>query len=886
MRRDILEEARKRLVADFKFKVKGQWLQGGTCPSCAKRELFTHADSPWVVKCGRLNNCGEERHIRDIYPELFERFNERYTATVENPNATADAYMSFARGFDVTQIRGWYRQEKFWHSRADRGTATVRFDIDRTADIYMERFVEPVTITDPDGTKTVRKQNFHGSHGGLWWQPPTLNIEDKDTIWLVEGCLDAVALNLNGIKAVAILSAGNYPEKALAKHSGRSVRFVFALDSDAAGRRFTRKHVKRARKAGFTVDAAQISRDRKDHKRDWNDLHMEGRLTESRVADYRHYGDLLVAETAWDKAMLIWGYERKSRFCFNFANRLYWFTDNIEKLVQTMEELRKADDALTDEELRSKAIKEAGSLSQICNCFPDFLYYQFHAGTGESWYYCRVSFPNGRPSIKTTFTGAQIASSGDFKKRLLSATPGGLYMGGGAQLNWIVENDLDDIKQVETIDFVGYSREHKAYIFPDFAIRGGKHIPANAEDYIEIDKASVKTLSSSFAFEIGRRHQYEPDWPQLVYQAFGMKGLAALTYWFGSLFAEQIRSQQKSFPFLEIVGEAGSGKTTLVEFLWKTLGLEDTEGFDPSKSTFAAIRRKFAQVSNLPIVLLEGDHGEDSKHKKFDFTQLKDTYNGRPFGERGIKNGGNETYAPPFRGAIVIAQNDTVQSTDAVLTRIVHLDFDMSGHSARTREAADRLNQLPVKAVSNFLLQAISREADVLEYLADHTRRIEDDLLTHPKIKTFRIAKNHAQLTALGDCLTRLCGFDESVREDLRDFFEQLAVERETAVKADHPKLQAFWEMFDYLDAYGAHSALNHSRDPQLIAVNLNHFVRIATEQRQQVPVISEIKERLKKTRTHKFVGVKAVNSAIATNEQGAGKTVKCWVFERKVRRT
>lgn len=49
-----------------------------------------------------------------------------------------------------------------------------------------------------------------------------------------------------------------------------------------------------------------------------------------------------------------------------------------------------------------------------------------------------------------------------------------------------------------------------------------------------------------------------------------------------------------SFLFLEIVGEPGSGKTTLIQFLWKLFG-RDYEGFDPSKSTAAGRMRTFTQ---------------------------------------------------------------------------------------------------------------------------------------------------------------------------------------------------------------------------------------------------------------------------------------------------
>jgi len=71
MRTDILEDIKKRLVSEFKFKAKGEWLQQGKCPSCSAKELYTHGETPWVIKCGRMNKCGYERHAKDLYPELL-----------------------------------------------------------------------------------------------------------------------------------------------------------------------------------------------------------------------------------------------------------------------------------------------------------------------------------------------------------------------------------------------------------------------------------------------------------------------------------------------------------------------------------------------------------------------------------------------------------------------------------------------------------------------------------------------------------------------------------------------------------------------------------------------------------------------------------------------
>lgn len=106
MRPDVLADVVARLKADYGFTLAGDWLRRGKCPSCGSKELFTHAAAPWVVKCGRENKCSWSASTRDLYPDSFGKFNERFPATTQDPTATADAYMSFVRGFSPARIKG------------------------------------------------------------------------------------------------------------------------------------------------------------------------------------------------------------------------------------------------------------------------------------------------------------------------------------------------------------------------------------------------------------------------------------------------------------------------------------------------------------------------------------------------------------------------------------------------------------------------------------------------------------------------------------------------------------------------------------------------------------------------------------------------------------
>ncbi len=344
------------------------------------------------------------------------------------------------------------------------------------------------------------------------------------------------------------------------------------------------------------------------------------------------------------------------------------------------------------------------------------------------------------------------------------------------------------------------------------------------------------------------------------------------------------------------MGEGGAGKSTLIEFLWKLCGRRDYEGFDPSKSSLAARARNFAQVSNLPVVLIESDResrtGEKTHVKSFDWDELKTAYNGRSVRARGMATGGNETYEPPFRGAIVISQNNAVSASDPILQRIVHLTFDRSGQTPRTREAAIKLEGTPVESVSGFVLRAAQAEARILDVIAKRTPEHESALQSRPDIKSTRIAKNHAQLLALADALRLVVEISDEQHGALQQQIVEMAEERQRAINSDHPLVQEFWEAFDYIDGLGSkhvmtgrHDAtplLNHSRQENLIAVNLNEFVEKANLHRQQIPPLGDLKKVLRTSKVRRFVDVKAVNSAIRGNaDDGSARTVYAWVFER-----
>jgi hypothetical protein len=113
-----------------------------------------------------------------------------------------------------------------------------------------------------------------------------------------------------------------------------------------------------------------------------------------------------------------------------------------------------------------------------------------------------LNFPDDTPPIKNTFTGSQLSSGSEFKKRLLHIAQGGIFTGTSQQLDKLLLKQLPKIKTVQTTDFIGYSKEHRAYVFNDLAVRDGRLYALNEEDFFDMGKLSLKSLNQSVSLTL------------------------------------------------------------------------------------------------------------------------------------------------------------------------------------------------------------------------------------------------------------------------------------------------------------------------------------------------------------------------------------------------
>lgn len=868
-----------QIIADlkqqFRFKsAKGAWLQQGQCPQCDKWEAFCAADDPKIVKCGRVEKCGWEDSVRNLLPELFEDWTRRAPPTEVHPTATADAYLSVERGLDISQLEGLYTQETYFDRETKQASATVRFALENNS--WWERLIDR-----PGRFK--RKANFKpGSNwSGWWWAPPAATYQQlalADDIWFAEGIFDAQALRQAGLDAVSLMSINNYPEHALAELR-RAVadsparknppRLVFAFDVGAAGVSATRKFVKRAREEGWNATAAQVRPDGEGTKLDWNDLWLRhskfhgepdrAPFSESAIEGYLWNGAVTIAATPREKAKLIIERKALSSFEFRHGNRLFWAKTTY------------------DEDQKPQL-----QVNEIANCAFRILYRERDDIADETNYFIQIDFPDGAKTEKARFSNAACAASSEFKKRLLAFA--GMWSGTGQQLDNIMRRQMRQLKTVEPIAFTGYSPPHRAWVLGDLAVRDGRVIEVNRENYFDLGKSAVKLRSAERILDI----DWQPDalkfdWVPLVWKAWGPRGMVALAFFTMSLFAVQIREKHKSLGFLEITGQPGSGKTTLVELMWKMLGRSGYEGFDPNKGTNAGVTRNFLKVSNLPVGLIEGNREEGKGHqRRFDWQELLTLYNGRSPRVLGMKSSGTETFEPPFWGTIYLMQNERIDAQPAVLERLMSMKIDKAEWNDETRDAAIELESWPMETMSGTIVHVVRKEADYLEFFFRRYVHHESGMRERVRgLHNSRCIKTHSQLAAAVDCLKYLFEIPDAWLAKTVEFVDHMALDRQDSCGGDHPLVADFWEKVDFLisregpNAHGEGESINqHRHAERFMAVSLSHFEQRCRNAGLQPVNMMELKRLLRGSKSRKFIAQKQVNNP-------AGHNSHCWVFEQ-----
>jgi len=788
-------------------------------------------------------------------------------------------YLINTRGFPAALIQGIYQ-----NGRSFNNIPTARFFIKTdNGHIYWERLIGDL----PEGTPKSLFQKGT-SFTGFWWQHPKQNlIEDTKEaaqIWITEGIFNALALINQGYKAVAAMSSHSYPAVALqklaaecAKNNRELPQLVIAFDSDNSGINGAKKFIKKAKENGWDCLAAVPP-----PFKDWNDLHLEGKLT---AADMNHYlavGAEKLADNYLTKAKILAAKIKRKEFPFEFDHCLYW-----------CEKVRSKND---DDELNI-------NVTELANFVVQILSLSQAKDSRDNTYSVKILFNNGRRVEEhiEDFKPSELNRADWFADKV-SSVCGGFFHAESRQLKlWLKPKKLD-IKRIQSINYYGYVKEHECYIFPKVAFYNGKTILPEPSGEFRIGTVYLKTTADNAHLKLDPKNEYNNvPWFSSYYIMYGARGVIALAYWMGSLFATQIRQKYGSYPFLEISGEGKSGKTTQIEFLWKLFGFENFEGTKLSSFNPNARARFMAQSANIPIVCVESD--DAGGRKDFDFDSFKTYYNGFGGIARGIKDHTNNIDYLPFNGTLVFVQNSKISASIPTMQRIIHIPSDRKKHTPETETFGEILKAMTVAEVSGFIFYCLKHEKEIMRLFDEKLpviKEIINDgfpvLIKHKpvehKFNNQRVVLNWAQIIAFVEilCDMQILHRYSCTERDTRDTpwypipdddpnrstddFDHIAVEateeaiilaikNDDVAEKDDPVVEQFWDFYEYAQAKGV--SLNHINETGKIAINLNHALQVAAEyQDRDYPKIKVLRNMLKTSKRYKYIEGSSDNRIIS----------------------
>ena len=248
---------------------------------------------------------------------------------------------------------------------------------------------------------------------------------------------------------------------------------------------------------------------------------------------------------------------------------------------------------------------------------------------------------------------------------------------------------------------------------------------------------------------------------------FGARGVLAMAWWMGAVHAARIRQDQNSFPFLQIVGTAGSGKTLLLDYLQKLNG-QTPYSHALSHATPAGRARTFAGAGQR-IVICE-EHG--GLGQSIDWDELKPLFSS---GSMSLRSGDGRSEEVTFRGALVITANQQLDCSDAVTSRMVMLDLSAAdAHTPKIRpEDISSLNASEASAFGIAVSQSGewicgSLRAFLPSYRGQLTRKYGTGL-------NARTALNCAQMICLIDHLCNLLSISQELQLEARKLIHDIA---------------------------------------------------------------------------------------------------------------
>lgn len=448
---------------------------------------------------------------------------------------------------------------------------------------------------------------------------------------------------------------------------------------------------------------------------------------------------------------------------------------------------------------------------KIANFTVDILR-NFSAPTGMSRL-VRVTHENGKFAIETEIEPMVMAARNLFSAWALSQ---GNFLFRGSQQDleriWELELESNDGRVVYRPDHIGWIQRGSIWLFGDCAVdRGAVHRPDD-EGIIWIGDAGYQAITIESGHGDGRRKSISADLPTLRWDLSetaitearlqmvrllkknlgGFEAYLALGFIAACAYSEELFREFR-LPILFIFGRRQCGKNTLASLIMAHFGLGEDSADNITSITKAALARKLAYYSSIPVWVDEYRSGDADCQKKESL--LRSAYD-RVGGSKGTIGPG--VISPKVRAPLIVT-GESFPSDSALTSRCAMVQLSEMRRSAIYYDEIRKI--IPV--LSGIFFQMIKDKS---------TERIRRLIETVRETKTYfeadgmdpRLAGIYA---VLGEAFIEVYN-PEDVNSDQEEFGEWLKIEAHK-IRTEKEEKLLINEFFADMEVLKARKQLN-----------------------------------------------------------------------------
>ena len=760
-------------------------IQSLVCPACGDPSAWAYSNSPMAINCNKANPCGARTRTLELFPEVRRNIERDFPATKQDPQRPAREYLK-SRGLDSSLAGIDYRYRK---NVRKTGCGAVMFPVGK--DNEGKETLNGRLFNPPPGEP---KTHNAGTTAGMYWRHPGIQYDPSRRTWITEGIIDALSLIELGHQAIAVLAAGQQPDKIdLSEFKGK----VMAFDNDEAGHQACRRWK-------LAYPEAEVIMPDSGH--DWNDLLQAGSLEEAKkqfetsLPRYRLNGELALAESASQYAELFYGFHQYVPGLFAFHGCTYFSCLKIPR----------GNDGQPYVSV-TRCLK--GTVKVI-----SFIRNTSNPARPEYLYNLEVK-PHKARAIGATATGPDLASNRRLNEWFLSSAK--IVWEGDAKACTALASMITGNKaapEVKQLSVIGYQQETGAYTFPKWAVDvSGKIFFPDKRGFFQLGHnqhfrppvlGEGKDIMPAEVSKDRVREIY-----RLLREAWGLNGVAALSWTVAGWFVNQIKETINFYPFLSLYGDPAAGKSALTTILNAIQG-RDGEGLPITQlNSKKGLTRTIGQLSGLFTALLEDNERND---RAFDWSIILTSYNKGPLQVQAAFSNDLQTKENPFQGSLLFCQNTEPFTAKAEKQRVISLQFKADQLTDASRAAYETLLATSKTELAGIIRQVLINRSHFRTWQQEYQKAIND----LSPMDERRILQNHALMLAFHRLFCSCFGIEQD--EAVTSFFAEIGRQkcitsavRQTTI-ADH-----FFELLDTVDEDKLFDTWHVDKEKGWIYVNL-----------------------------------------------------------------